>query len=51
MTSKSSGDSAEFSTLLTTEKLQVTLFTERQVGPSLLIHCRLQFQRHLADFI
>ena len=40
----SSGDSAEFSKLLTTEKLQVTLFTERQVGPLLLIHCRLLIQ-------
>ncbi len=35
---------AEFSTLLTTDALEVKLFTERQVGPSLLIHCRLLIQ-------
>lgn len=35
---------AEFSTLLTTDSLEVTLFTERPVGPSLLIHCRLLIQ-------
>ena len=35
---------AEFSTLLTTDALEVKLFTEHQVGPSLLIHCRLLIQ-------
>jgi len=40
----SAGSSAEISTLLTTDALTVTLFTERPVGPSLLIHCRLLIQ-------
>ncbi len=35
------GDHADFNTSITTGDLKVTLFTDRQVGPSLLIHCRL----------
>jgi Histidine kinase-, DNA gyrase B-, and HSP90-like ATPase len=38
------GNRAGFNTLLTTGELEVTLFTERPVGPSLLIHCRLLIQ-------
>jgi signal transduction histidine kinase len=39
-----SGSRAEFSTHLTAGDLEVTLFTERSVGSSLLIHCRLLIQ-------
>ena len=37
-------NTAEFNTLLATDALEVTLFTDRPVGPSLLIHCRLLIQ-------
>lgn len=40
----SAGMRADFNTLLTTGDLEITLFTERPVGPSLLIHCRLLIQ-------
>ncbi|MDA0823693.1 MAG: hypothetical protein O3C28_14940 [Proteobacteria bacterium] len=39
-----SGSHAEFSTHLTASDLEVTLFTDRSVGSSLLIHCRLLIQ-------
>lgn len=35
------GERADFSTQLNSGGLQVILYTERPVGPSLLIHCRL----------
>lgn len=38
------GSRAGFNTRLTTADLKVTLYTERPVGPSLLIHCRLLIQ-------
>lgn len=38
------GNRAPCSTILTTGNLKVTLFMERPVGPSLLIHCRLLIQ-------
>jgi len=40
----STGSHAGFNTSLTTADLEVTLFTERPVGPALLIHCRLLIQ-------
>jgi signal transduction histidine kinase len=40
----SAGEQAEYNTLLTTDNLAVTLYTDRPVGPSLLIHCRLLIQ-------
>jgi signal transduction histidine kinase len=38
------GERAAMSTLLTAGDLRVSLFTERPVGPSLLIHCNLLIQ-------
>lgn len=40
----SAGEQAEIHTLLRADELEITLFTERPVGPSLLIHCRLLIQ-------
>lgn len=45
----SDGQKADFKTVIEVDPLQVTLFTDRPVGPSLLIHCRLLIQL-LAQF-
>ena len=43
------GETADYKTELTVAELGVTLFTDRPVGPSLLIHCHLLIQL-LAQF-
>ena len=43
------GKTADYKTELSVSRLAITLFTDRPVGPSLLIHCRLLIQL-LAQF-